>query len=506
MLEQSTEPTIRRSITSPGRYHIWTVGCQMNQADSQRIQTILDELGWEETSMEQANLVILNTCSVRKAPEEKAHNQLAQLKRAKEQRDDLLVALMGCMIGNQKTIDELSKRYPHIDLFMKVEQADILPRFLEERWTPISGAGCLDVEFLPPDSEAAPAEPILPTIAAFNLPLTGKRTVLPMAITPKPGERIAHYPTHIEQAQASPTAWLPIVLGCNKVCTYCIVPYRRGRERSRPVDELVDEGRILVAKGAKELTLLGQTVEAYGLDLPEKPDLAHLMERLSEVEGLQRIRFMTSYPRHMTEEMIAHMAQLPKVCEHLNIPVQSGDDACLKRMKRGYTLDEYREKIASVRKLWPNISLSTDIIVGFCGETEEEFQHTLDLLEEIRFDVVHVAAYSVRPGTVAARWEDDVPLAEKKRRLHALEEVQARIALELNQELVGKVEEVMVEETNASHGRQQWKGRNRTNKWVFFPQPEAESNTMRQLRPGDLVQVRIEKATSWSLQGCAVGV
>ncbi|HEY3992659.1 MAG TPA: hypothetical protein VGM01_07230 [Ktedonobacteraceae bacterium] len=200
-----------------GKYHIWTVGCQMNQADSQRIQALLDEMGWEETSMERANLVILNTCSVRKAPEEKAHNQLAQLKHAKEKRDDLLVALMGCMIGNQKTIDELSKRYPHIDLFMKVEQADILPRFLEERWTPISGAGCLDVDFLPPGEETFTSEPVLPTIAAFNLPLTGKRTVLPMAITPKPGERIAHYPTHVEQAAVSPTAWLPVVLGCNKV-------------------------------------------------------------------------------------------------------------------------------------------------------------------------------------------------------------------------------------------------------------------------------------------------
>ena len=489
-----------------GRYHIWTVGCQMNQADSQRIQAILDELGWEETSMEQANLVILNTCSVRKAPEEKAHNQLAQLKRAKEQRSDLLVALMGCMIGNQKTIDELSKRYPHIDLFMKVEQADILPRFLEERWTPISGAGCLDVEFLPPDEEKEAQPAAQPTIAAFNLPLTGKRTVLPMAITPKPGERIAHYPTHVEQAPGSPTAWLPIILGCNKVCTYCIVPYRRGRERSRPIDELMDEARTLVAKGAKELTLLGQTVEAYGLDLPEKPDLAHLMAHLSEIEGLKRLRFMTSYPRHMTEDMIGRMAHLPKVCEHLNIPVQSGDDNCLKRMKRGYTLDEYREKIASVRKLWPGISLSTDIIVGFCGETEEEFQHTLDLLEEIRFDVVHVAMYSVRPGTVAARWEDDVPLEEKKRRLHALEDVQARIALEINQALVGKIEEVMIEETNYSHGRPQWKGRDRANKWVFFPQPDENGDASRRLQSGDIVQVRIEKATSWSLQGCALGV
>jgi tRNA-2-methylthio-N6-dimethylallyladenosine synthase len=494
-----------------GKYHIWTVGCQMNQADSQRIQTLLEELGWEETSMEQANLVILNTCSVRKAPEEKAHNQLALLKRAKEKRGDLLVALMGCMIGNQKTIDELSKRYPHIDLFMKVEQADILPRFLEERWTPISGAGCLDVEFLPSEEEtSAPALP--PTVAAFNLPVTGKRTVLPMAITPKPGERIAHYPTHVEQTPSSPTAWLPVILGCNKVCTYCIVPYRRGRERSRPVDELLQEARTLVQKGAKELTLLGQTVEAYGLDLPDKPDLAHLMAALSEIEDLKRIRFMTSYPRHMTESMIERMAHLPKVCEHLNIPVQSGDDHCLRRMKRGYTLDEYREKIASVRRLWPGISLSTDIIVGFCGETEEEFQHTLNLLEEIRFDVVHVAMYSVRPGTVAARWEDDVPLAEKKRRLHALEEVQARIALEINQQMVGRVEEVMVEETNISHGRRQWKGRTRSNKWVFFPQPEnAEApeglgDALRSLHPGDMVQVRIEKATSWSLQGCAVAV
>ncbi len=496
------------ATTARGKYHIWTVGCQMNQADLQRIQTLLDEMGWEEASMEQANLVILNTCSVRKAPEEKAHNQLAQLKHAKAKRSDLLVALMGCMIGSQKTIDELSKRYPHIDLFMKVEQADILPRFLEERWTPISGAGCLDIEYMPP-GETVPVEPgerILPTFAT-STNTSGKRTVLPMAIVPKMGERTAHYPTKIEPAQASPTAWLPVVLGCNKVCTYCIVPYRRGRERSRPVDELVMEAAALVGKGAKELTLLGQTVEAYGLDLPGKPDLAELMTHLSEIDGLERIRFMTSYPRHMNDSMIERMAALSKVCEHVNIPVQAGDDELLRRMKRGYTLDEYRDRITRLRALWPGVSLSTDIIVGFCGETEEEFQHTLDLLEEIRFDVVHVAAYSVRPGTVAARWEDDVPLAEKKRRLHAVEEVQARIAFELNQPLLGSVEEVLVEEANDAHGRQQWKGRNRTNKLVYFPQPTAESETMgRPIQPGDLVKVQIERATSWSLQGCAVAL
>ncbi len=423
-----------------GKYHIWTVGCQMNQADSQRIQTILEELGWEETSMDQANLVVLNTCSVRKAPEEKAHNQLAQLKHAKSKRSDLLVALMGCMIGNQKTIDELSKRYPHIDLFMKVEQADILPHFLEERWTPISGAGCLDIEYMPNEGndEEITVEPFLPTFATSTI-TSGKRTVLPMAITPKPGERIAHYPSKIEP---------------------------------------------------------------YGLDLPGQPDLAHLMSQLSEIDGLERIRFMTSYPHHMTDSMIERMANLPKVCEHLNIPVQAGDDELLRRMKRGYTLDEYREKIRRVRELWPGITLSTDVIVGFCGETEQEFQHTLDLLEEIRFDVVHVAAYSVRPGTVAARWEDDIPLPEKKHRLHAVEELQATIALEINQQYLGKVEEVLVEEENTSHGRQQWKGRNRANKLVFFPQPDEGSC----IQAGDLVKVQIERTTAWSLQGCTVAV
>ena len=488
-----------------GKYHIWTVGCQMNQADSQRIQTLLDEMGWEETDMDQANLVVLNTCSVRQAPEEKAHNLLAQLKHAKARRDDLLVALMGCMIGNQKTIDTLSQRYPHIDLFMKVEQADILPRFLEERWTPISGAGCLDIEFMPDSMSASPAASAAPAPTfAVSTNTRDKRTVLPMAIMPRPGERIAHYPTKIEHAVSNPTAWLPIVLGCNKVCTYCIVPYRRGRERSRPVDELIVEARSLVDKGAKELTLLGQTVESYGLDLPEKPDLADLMTELSAIEGLQRIRFMTSYPRYMTDSMIERMANLPKVCEHLNIPVQSGDDAVLKRMKRGYSLAEYCERIARVRELWPNVTLSTDVIVGFCGETDEEFQHTLDLLEQMRFDVVHVAAYSVRPGTVAARWEDDVPLVEKKRRLHALEEVQEKIGYNLNQAYVGQVEEVMIEDDNTSRGRYQWKGRNRANKWVFFPQ--SEDGAFSTLRRGDMVKVRIERATAWSLQGCAVAV
>jgi tRNA-2-methylthio-N6-dimethylallyladenosine synthase len=535
--------------TARGKYHIWTVGCQMNQADSQRVASILDGLGWQEVpDMDSANLVVLNTCSVREQPEKRAHGQLSLLRHAKRQRRDLLVAMMGCMIGNQRTIDDLKRRYPAVDLFFKVEQADILPRFLEERWTPlVVGDGCVDVadlgastgrgmdplEPLAPPARMPRALPVLPSLlpegdAASPLPQgegLGVRSASPlpageglgvrsgaMSIVPRPAERVLHYPTGINAAARGPTAWLPVVLGCNKVCSYCIVPSRRGRERSRPIAELLGEARDLVASGARELTLLGQTVEAYGLDLPDqRADLADLMEALSAIDGLARIRFMTSYPRHFTDKLIHQMARLPKVCEHVNIPVQHGDDSVLQRMRRGYTLAEYRALIGKLRDWWPSVSLSTDVIVGFCGETEAEFQRTLDLLEEVRFDVVHVAAYSPRPGTLAYKWEDDVPLAEKKRRLHAVEEVQERISRELNAAYVGRTEPVLIEEHVVQDGRHLWKGRTRTNKLVFFPATRpapagadsaaADRTSAPPARVGAIVPVQIERATAWSLQG-----
>ena len=472
-----------------GKYHIWTVGCQMNQADSQRVAAILGDLGWEDVpTMAEANLVILNTCSVRAAPELKAHGQLAVLRHAKKQRADLLVAMMGCMIGNQRTIDDLAQRYPQVDLFFKVEQADILPNFLEERWTPLAtGDGCVDV------AEVGAAQAVSMERAGTVLPIIGG-TPLPMAITPKPATRELHYPTQLAPLE-KPTAWLPVVLGCNKVCSYCIVPSRRGRERSRPVAELMEETRSLVARGAREITLLGQTVEAYGLDLPEQPSLSHLMANLSEIDGLRRIRFMTSYPRHFTDAMIHEMAELPKVCEHVNIPVQHGDEGMLTRMRRGYTLPEYRAFIDKLRAWWPGVTLSTDVIVGFCGETEEEFAHLLDLLREIRFDVVHVAMYSPRPGTLSYKWEDDVPLELKKARLHAVEEVQQTIALELNQQIVGTTQVVLLEEQQEQGERMLWKGRTRGNKIVFAPVTEDGMTT------GDERPVRIDRASAWSLQG-----
>lgn len=492
-----------------GKYHIWTVGCQMNQADSQRVSSILDGLGWESVeTMDAANLVVLNTCSVREQPEKRAHGQLSLLRHAKRSREDLLVAMMGCMIGNQRTIDDLKQRYPAVDLFFKVESADILPTFLEERWTPIAGEGCIDFADLgaPRTIGASELLPVLP------MPLLQA----PMQITPRPAARDLHYPgaaEHLAQTRG-PTAWLPVVLGCNKVCSYCIVPSRRGVERSRPVEELLLEARELTQQGARELTLLGQTVEAYGLDLPDQhADLGDLMERLSEIEELDRIRFMTSYPRHMTDKIIRQMASLPKVCDHVNIPVQHGDDGMLKRMRRGYTIGEYRQLIEKLRAWWPGVTLSTDVIVGFCGETDEEFQHLLDLLEEIRFDVVHVAAYSPRPGTLSYKWEDDVPLELKKARLHAVEEVQERISREINATYLGRTEEVLIESRQTTKDQHQWRGRNRANKLVFFPatrpEPLAEpasatgvaTRTRVETRPGALVRVHIDRTSAWSLQG-----
>ncbi len=474
-----------------GRYHIWTVGCQMNQADSQRVASILDGLGWEEVpTLETANLVVLNTCSVREQPEKKAHGQLSLLSHAKRHREDLLVAMMGCMIGNQRTIDDLKRRYPVVDLFFKVEKADILPEFLEERWTPLAGEGCVDFAELgaPRTIGKSGALPVLP--------------MAPLAPAPIPTSRLA-------DDDSTPLSRRGEGSGAGRPAS--------GGERS-PM-------QIVPRPAARDLHY--PTAEEIGMRARgPTADLADLMERLSEIAGLARIRFMTSYPRHMTDKMIRQMAGLPKVCEHVNIPVQHGDDGMLQRMRRGYTLAEYRGLIDRLRAWWPGVSLSTDVIVGFCGETEAEFQHTLDLLDEIRFDVVHVAAYSPRPGTLAYKWEDDVPLAVKKARLQRVEQVQERIARELNSPYQGRVEEVLVEAHQIANGHHQWRGRTRTNKLVFFPatRPGAEGSAplrgvtehegrkghavalgepalLTDVRPGSLVPVLIERTSPWSLQG-----
>jgi tRNA-2-methylthio-N6-dimethylallyladenosine synthase len=442
-------------------YYIWTVGCQMNEADSEKLARELESRGLEPAArMDAADYIVLNTCSVRAAAEEKTYGKLGELQSLKRRRPEVTIAVGGCMVGADHS--ELKKRAPHVDEFFRPIQFD---SFLQR-------------------VDAAPAAP-------RPMPIALSPELKAHEFAASVGAGCVEEPGSLAKPNR-PTRWVSIIHGCDRACTYCIVPSRRGKELSRPIAELVAEVRGLVADGAREVTLLGQIVDRYGRDLPGRPDLSDLFDALGEIEDLWRIRFLTSHPADMTDRIVDGIARHPKVCEHVNIPVQSGDDEMLRRMKRGYRTDLYLRLIEKLRERIPGVALSTDIIVGMCGETEQEFQGTLDLLERIRFDVVHVAMYSPRPGTKAAEWEDDVPLAVKRERLHAIERVQERIATEINAPLLGETLEVLVE----SQRKGRWEARTRTNKLVFF---DHEENWL-----GRLARVRIERTSPWSLQGSVV--
>ena len=418
-----------------GLYHIWTEGCQMNVADSAKLASGLDSLGWEQTEKpEESDLVVVNTCVVRDSAEHRAVSKLGRLNVLRRKGSDFRLVVMGCMVGPND--EELRRRFPYVDHFAR-------PQAFEGIFETIGATDDTGGEFWP---------------ATFPAP-TG------------------------------PTAFVPVIHGCDKFCTYCIVPLRRGREASREMLDVKTEVAHLVHQGVREVTLLGQTVEAYGHDLDGKPDLADLMYELNELPNLERIRFLTSYPKDMTQKIISAVRDLPKVCEFFNIPVQAGSDSELDRMRRGYTISEYREKVDMIRAIMPDASLTTDVIVGFCGETEAEFQASSDILEEIRFDKVHVAAYSPRPGTAAfKRLEDDISPEVKRERLQVIEAVQGEIGAELNQKLVGTEQEVLVE--GKRDGR--WNGRTRSNKLVHF---------LGDVNVGETVSVHIDRSTAWSLQG-----
>jgi tRNA-2-methylthio-N6-dimethylallyladenosine synthase len=305
------------------------------------------------------------------------------------------------------------------------------------------------------------------------------------------------YPPWLEKTETlslpmhpSPSVYVTIVQGCDNFCSYCIVPYRRGREKSRPLEEIVCESRELVKRGVKEIILLGQNVDSYGHDLEGKPELADLLGELNKIEDLARLRFLTNHPKDMSQRLINAMANLDKVCEQINLPVQAGSNAILKAMKRGYTVDQYRRLVARIREKVPGIAISTDVIVGFPGETETQFRQTLDLLSGIKFATVHVAVYSPRPGTAAAReFEDDIPPEEKKARREEIERLQEKIQGEANARLLGETAEILVE----GKKKGKWYGRTRTDKLVFFRSDRGY--------PGQLVNIKIDKTSPWSLQG-----
>ena len=438
-------------------YALWTIGCQMNEADSRRLASALERLGYAPVDRpEDADVVVLNTCVVRQSAEDKIYGRLGSFKPLKEERPEMVLGLMGCLVG-VKDSEQLRKRFPYVDVFLPPSEPDALLKLLVERERIDEGRAL----------EAARI--------AHRYGLQDDDLLLPT----QDRDRLV-------------SAYISVVLGCSHACSYCIIPYRRGPERSRPMDEIVAEAEALAAQGVKEVTLLGQIVDRYGLDLDDGPTLADLLRRIHAIQGFERIRFLTSHPLWMTDELLDAVAELPKVCEHIEVPVQAGDDEVLRRMRRGYTADEYRRLIHRIRDRIPGVSIATDVIVGFPGETREQFERTYDLLAELRMDKAHIARYSPRPQTLAARkYEDDVPEEEKERRRKALDDLQAEIVGQINAQLQDRPVEVLVE--GKRKGR--WWGRTRTDKLVFF---EDEGDTDWR---GRLVQVKVNWTGPWSLIG-----
>lgn len=433
------------------KYWVWTVGCQMNKVDSDRVAAVLELQGLQPAQDEEdADIVVLNSCAVRESAERRVSGKLGNVVARKKERPDLVIGLTGCSVDPK--MDLTRQRFPGADVYFGPTRTDILLSELGNVW---------------------------PTIVADNCSV----------------QACWQEKTSISESRGV-TAYVPISNGCDKFCTYCIVPYRRGRERSRALLDIVDETGSLVKQGAREITLLGQRVNAYGRDFNNGTDLADVLEAVNQIPNLTRLRFLTSYPKDMSDKLIDSIAVLDKVCEHIHLPVQAGDDQVLENMRRGYRVQEYVDLVARIRERVPGVAISTDIIVGFPGETEDQFAHTLDLLREVRFTTVYVAAYSPRSGTLAARWEDDVSAGEKKRRLETLDGLQQQISLDYHRQMKGQIVEVLVESADSERkDAHQWRGRTRSNRLVFFPRSDGEKLL------GQLVDVEIIKVSPFALQG-----
>lgn len=435
--DAADKPEMPERADAGRKYYIWTVGCQMNVAESHQMAAAFQSAGLGEAKTEaEADVIVLNSCVVRQASEDKVRGKIGSLYRLKRQKPDLKIALTGCMATKHE--DELLAQYPVLDLVFEPGAIDELGRIVPEM-----------------DDDLA-------ALPHYYLP---------------------------EHTAPSVTAFIPIIMGCNKVCSYCIVPYRRGKERSRPIAEIHAEVAAMAARGVREVTLLGQIVDRYGYDFKDGTDLADLLYAIHDTPGLARIRFLTSHPAYMSERIVRAIATLPKCCEHINLPVQAGDDEVLRRMRRNYTANDYRRQIAAIRAIMPDATIATDIIVGFCGETDAQFANTLSLLADVRCDVTHVAMYSPRKGTASARWEDDVPREVKLARHQAVERLQEHVSQEHNDRLVGREMEILVD----GQGDGRWRGRTRGNKLVFFDDPAD--------RLGQMIHVRITRATPWFLHG-----
>jgi len=432
------------------KYHIWTEGCQMNVADSQRVGSSLEHLGYTLTeTIEEADVIVLNTCVVRQSAEEKAYGRVTSLAPLKKKNPNLVINLMGCMVG-VRGAEKLRAKLPFVDVFSPPSDPGPLISHLTQG----------EVHSLE-DAETA-----------RRFLLMDSELILPVA------ERGKLVSAHV-----------PIVYGCSHACTFCIIPSKRGGERSRPVGDVVAEIRSLAKQGVKEVTLLGQIVDRYGKDIPDGPNLAALLRLIHEIDGIDRIRFLTSHPNYFGDDLIQAIAELPRVMPHIELPIQAGDDEVLLNMKRGYTQQDYRDLVAKIRSQIPDCSIATDIIVGFPGETEEQFMETYRVLSDLKLDVAHLARYSLREGTVATRrMEDNVPEEDKLRRLHMLDDLQEGILADINKKHLGETVEVLFEDKV----KNRWRGRTPTNKIVFV---ETDDD----LR-GKLLPVTVTWTGPWSMQ------
>lgn len=438
--------------------YIETFGCQMNERDSEIMGQLLSRADYSLTSdLDQAGVVIVNTCSIRGKAEQKAMSLLGRLKIAKKKNQGLIIAVTGCVAQQEGT--RLRERMPYVDLVVGPQSIYRLPELI--RKFELDGTETIATE----------------QSAEFSIP-----SLLP----------------DLESAALPFKRFVTIMQGCNNFCTYCVVPYTRGREVSRPSEDIINEVRYLVSGGVKEITLLGQNVNSYGLDREARdyPDFPGLLRMVAEVPGVERLRFTTSNPKDLSSELMKCFAELDNLCPHFHLPVQSGSNSVLKRMNRKYTIEDYLEKVVGLRKFSPEIAITTDIIVGFPGESDEDFASTMKLLEEVRYHGAFSFKYSDRPHTVSAGFDTKVPEETKKARLSVLQARQQEITEERYQEYIGKTMEVMVEGESRS-GNGQWSGRTTTNHIVNFP-------VSGQLQPGDTLKVIIEETCQHSLRGRCV--
>lgn len=433
------------------KYSLSTFGCQMNENDSERLAGMLLDMGYIETEKNSdSDLIIFNTCCVRENAEEKVYGHLGALKKLKRENPNLIIAICGCMMQQPEVVEYIKKTYRHVELVFGTHNLYKFPELLYNAIN--SKETIIDVW----ESSGSIVE---------NLPIERKDGV---------------------------KAWVTIMYGCNNFCTYCIVPYVRGRERSRNIKDIIDEVTLLGQQGFKEITLLGQNVNSYGKDLTDGTSFSGLLRELDKIDGIERIRFMTSHPKDLSEELIYAIRDCSKVCEHLHLPIQSGSTKILKEMNRIYSKEHYLALIEKIKEEVPGISLTTDIIVGFPGESEEDFLDTLDVMERVRYDSAYTFLYSKRTGTPAAKMEEQISEELKKERFQKLLEVQNRISKELNSELLDKEVEVLVDGVSKNNA-EMYTGRTRTNKIVNFKGSEE--------MVGKLVRIKINKIQTWSLEG-----